>query len=89
MSSTLSTNRSDLGMGSSNIPETDLVRPTLEILPNAPYLQVPINAQDRNIPPGAFVYFLLEAAFISGGGGRKTKRSGKTNGARRRGTAVR
>ena len=52
MSSTLSKNRSDVGMGSTNITETDLVSPTLEILTNAPYLQVLFKAQDHNIPPG-------------------------------------
>ena len=41
---------------------------------NAPYLQVLIKAQDRNIPPGAFVYFLLEVHLYIQGGGEKDQR---------------
>ena len=74
MSSTLSTNHSNVGMGSTNIPETDLIRPTLDILPNDPYLQVLLKAQDRNIPPGAFVYLLLEVRLYIRGGGEKDQK---------------
>ena len=64
--------------------------PTLKILPNAPYLQVPVKAQDRNIPPVAFIYLLLEVRLYNWGGGEKdqNKRREKWGSEARNGSKV-